>query len=304
MDQAKAGADEAARLMAKLWAQRAATPAPLAERRALYDGVEKVFRLPSGIEVSPWQHGEVRGELLRPAAADPARALLYLHGGGYGIGSPRSHRHLAAALAEKTGAAVLLPDYRLAPEHPFPAAVEDALAAYRWLLSHHAADRLAIAGDSAGGGLTVATALAARDAGLPLPAALVCLSPWVDLSCPENDGSDGPIDDPLVDHAHIDAYAEAYLGGTPGDHPLASPLFADLKGLPPLLIQASACERLLPDSRRLAAAAERAGVAVTLELAQGVPHVWQWFWPQLELARGSIARIAAFLDRHAGKPRG
>src|SRR5512134_3099422 len=156
----------------------------IAERRAQYDRAERVFPTPADVAIERVTVPERPAEWLRPPGARADAAVLYLHGGGYVIGSPRSHRHLAAAIAGAAGAAALLLDYRLAPEHPYPAAVDDATAAYRWLLDQAIAPaRIVIAGDSAGGGLTVATLLALREARVPLPAAAVCISPWVDLTC-------------------------------------------------------------------------------------------------------------------------
>jgi phosphinothricin tripeptide acetyl hydrolase len=246
----------------------------------------------------------VPGEWIDVAGAVEGRRILYLHGGGYGIGSTRSHRHLAAALGVAARADVLLPDYRLAPEHAFPAALEDALAAYRTLLDGTSSGRVAVMGDSAGGGLTVATLLAARGAGHALPAAAVCLSPWVDLTCaPDSAVARAAAGDPLVKLGDIQGYARAYLGRTPADDPLASPVFGDLRGLPALLIHAGASEALVSDATRLADAARKAGVDVTLELTEGAPHVWHWFWPRLDIARDSIKRIGAFVEQHLGGDR-
>lgn len=289
--------------MAFLAKQPDMTNASMAERRAVYDKAEKAFPLPEGATVQATDLGGVAGERIDVRGAVDGRAILYLHGGGYGIGSSRSHRHLAAALGVAARTNVLLPDYRLAPEHRFPAALDDALAVYRAMLRHHAADRIAVMGDSAGGGLTVATVLAARQAGLALPGAAVCLSPWVDLTS----GPDSPVaraagDDPLVRLDSLMGFARAYLGDTPGTNPLASPVFADLRGLPPLLIQASRSEALVSDAERLAVAALNAKVDVTLELTDGTPHVWHWFWPRLDLAREAIKRIGDYLARRWAMP--
>lgn len=273
--------------------------ASITDRRKAYDRAEKAFPLPEGATL---QAADARGERIAVRDAEKGRWLLYLHGGGYGIGSPRSHRHLAAAIGVAARANVLLPDYRLAPEHPFPAAVDDALAAYRTLLDETSADRIVVAGDSAGGGLTVSTVLAARAAGLALPGAAVCLSPWVDLNfTPDSPVARAAATDPLVRYEEIAAYARAYLGTSAATDPLASPIFADLRGLPPMLIHASASEALVSDATRLADAARQAGVDVTLELTDGTPHVWHWFWPRLDIARDSIKRIGAFVEPHLAR---
>jgi acetyl esterase/lipase len=181
-----------------------------AERRAQYERAEKVFPTPADVKVERVNAPTVPAEWLRPPSAEPGRVVLYLHGGGYVIGSPRSHRHLAAAIASASHASALLLDYRLAPEHPYPAAVEDATAAYRWLLDQAVAPaRIVIAGDSAGGGLTVATLLALREARVPLPAGGVCISPWVDLTFGGASYATKADADPIVRRAGIEQMAQA-----------------------------------------------------------------------------------------------
>jgi acetyl esterase/lipase len=222
--------------------------------------------------------------------------MLYLHGGGYVAGSIDSHRNLTGHLAKAMGCPVLALDYRLAPEHPHPAAVEDATKAYRWLLAQGlASDRIVVSGDSAGGGLTMAMLVALRDSGDPLPAAGIPISPWVDLeaggeSIRTRDGVD-----PMVSGASLRTISAMYLGddGDPHD-PLAAPLHADLSGLPPLLIHVGDHEVLLDDSTRLAANAEAANVDVTLEVWPEMVHVWHasaGFVPEADQA---VARIAEF----------
>ena len=268
----------------------------VAQRRAQYERAEKFFPTPPEVKVTHVTAATVPAEWLVAPGAHEDAAILYLHGGGYVIGSPRSHRHLAAAIGESTAAAALLPDYRLAPEHPFPAAVDDAVAAYRWLLDRGLAPaRIAIAGDSAGGGLTVATLLALRDAALPLPAAGVCISPWVDLTCGGATYTTRVEADPIVKHESVAAMATAYLAGNDAKTPLASPLFADLRGLPPLLIQVGDDEVLLDDAVQLAERARKAGVETTLEVADKMIHVWHWFFPMLDEGQAAIDRIGAFV---------
>ena len=233
-------------------------------------------------------------------AGDPTagRTLLYLHGGGYFFCSPETHRPITLRLGPDAAARGFVPDYRLAPEHRFPAAVEDAVAAYRHLRTGGApASRIVIAGDSAGGGLALATLVALRDAGEALPAGAVLFSPWTDLACTgaslvTNDGSDV-----MFRGDGIAKAAPLYLGDTPATNPLASPLYADLKGLPPLLIQASDSEVLLDDSRRLAAKAAEAGVPVSFKVWHHLPHAWQLFAPFLPEARAALAEAAAFIRR-------
>lgn len=240
--------------------------------------------------------GGVPAEWIVPPGADDDRVILYLHGGGYTIGSINTHRALVAAVARSTGARALALDYRLAPEHPFPAAVEDATAAYRWLIDGGARPaQIVVAGDSAGGGLTVATLLALRDAGDPLPAAGVCISPWVDLEGVGESMTAKADVDPIVQKDGLVKMAQAYLGGADPRTPLAAPLYADLRGLPPLLIQVGTSETLLDDATRLHARAQEAGVEVTLEPWEEMIHVWHFFGLTLPEAQQAIERIGAFV---------
>jgi acetyl esterase/lipase len=225
--------------------------------------------------------------------------MLYLHGGGYAIGSIVTHRGLAGRLSQAAAARVLLVDYRLAPEHPFPAAVNDATGAYRWLLAQGIDPaRLIIAGDSAGGGLTIAALVAVRDAGMPLPAAAVCLSPWVDLEGSGDSVTTKATADPLVQKAGLLQLAAWYLAGANPRTPLAAPLYADLRDLPPLLIQVGTAEILLDDATRLAEKAIAAGVKVTLEPWEDMIHVWQLFAPMLPEGQKAIERIGVFVQQH------
>jgi acetyl esterase/lipase len=235
----------------------------------------------------------------RGAAAD--KAVLYLHGGGYVLGSINTHRELAARISQASGARCLVIDYRLGPEHPFPAAVEDAVAAYRWLLeAGYAPERLAIAGDSAGGGLTMATLLALRDAKLPMPATAVCISPWVDLAVEGESMVTRVKQDPMLSREPLLAMAKHYLAGGDARAPLASPVFADLRGLPPLLIHVGDHETLLDDSVRLAERARKAGVEVELEVWPEMIHVWHAFAALVPEGREAIERIGAHLAKRLG----
>ena len=268
----------------------------VAEHRAQYERAEKVFPVSPDVKVERVTAGAAPAEWLRPPSARAGHVVLYLHGGGYVIGSPRSHRHLAAAIAGAAGTDALLLDYRLAPEHPFPAALDDAVAAYRWLLDQGiAAEHIAVAGDSAGGGLTVATLLALRDAQLPRPAAGVCISPWVDLTCSGGSYQSKAGVDPIVRQAGVAEMARAYLGTTDPRSPLASPLFADLRGLPPLLIHVGSDEVLLDDAIGLAERAKAAGVDTTLEQWDRMIHVWHWFLPLLDEAQAAVESVGGFI---------
>jgi len=238
----------------------------------------------------------LRGEWLLREAEDAARTILYLHGGGYYFCSPKSHRTITFGLAPRAQADVFSLDYRLAPEHPFPAALDDACAAYRQLIAAgRRAGSIVIAGDSAGGGLALATLVALRDAGDPLPAGAVLYSPWTDLagsgaSMRENDGRD-----PMFCADVFARVAPLYLGTQSTTHPLASPLYADLHGLPPLFMLAGSTEVLLDDTRALAERAREAGVQVECEIGEGLPHIWPIYAPFLPEARRALDDSARFV---------
>jgi len=251
--------------------------APRARRRVEYEAaLGRSGQLPAGVQVASVALGPLPAEWVRAPAAAPDRVLLYLHGGGYAMGSCASHRLLAATLSQVTGWQLLVLGYRLAPEHPFPAAVEDAIAAYRWLLARGMQpDHLVLAGDSAGGGLALATLVVLRDAGASLPAKAVLLSPWTDLALSGASLLTRAERDFVLTPDYLREEAEAYLGARNPRTPLASPLYADLHGLPPLLIQVGGDEILLDDATRLAERARQAGVAVTLRIAEGMWHGWQ-----------------------------
>lgn len=243
--------------------------------------------------------GGVDGEWIAPANAPEDKAILYFHGGGFRIGSVTSHRNLIAQIACASGCRVLAINYRLAPEHRFPAALDDALAAYGWMLDRGLkSDNVAFAGDSAGGNLALASMLALRERGIPLPVAAVLMSPWTDLAATGASYVTRADADPIHQRPMIMALAKNYLGGQ-GDpcDPLVSPLYADLRGLPPLLIQVGDRETVLDDSVMLAEKARAAGVAVNLEIWDGMIHVFQMFGAELPEAHQAIASIAAFLDR-------
>ena len=251
-------------------------PPTLAERRAAFAPAGRLHPLPDDVGVAEVDAGGVPAHWLTAPGADPGRVLVFLHGGGFEFGSLRSDGELAARLGRASGMRVLFPEYRLAPEHPFPAAIDDALAAWRWLRTGQdlSAASIAVAGDSAGGGLAVALLVAARDAGEALPAAAVLMSPTVDLTSSGASMTERVDQDPFSTPALLRELAASYLAGADPRTPLASPLFASLAGLPPLLVQVGTADLLLSDSERLAAAATAAGVDVTLEVGQGLPHVY------------------------------
>ncbi len=251
---------------------------------------------PEGVEFEPVDAGGVRAEWARAEGAGDGRALVYFHGGGYVLFSVETHRALCGAISRAADLPVLSVDYRLGPEHPFPAAVEDGVAAFHHLLERgYAPASIALGGDSAGGGLVAATLIALRDAGSALPGAGVCISPWADLTLSGPSMKSRADDDPLVSEEALALMACAYLGDADPKSPTASPAFADLTGLPPLLIQAGTAEILLDDARTLAANAERSGVDVTLECWDEMIHVWHAFVGSLPEADQAVARIAEFL---------
>ncbi len=270
--------------------------ATVQEMRAGIDMLASVVPLPTDVALEPVDAGGVAAEWVSAPGAQPDRVILYLHGGGYVIGSIRSHRELASRLSRASGARVLLIEYRLAPEHPHPAAVEDSTAAYRWLLSQGITpSRIVIGGDSAGGGLTIATLVALRDAGQPLPAAGVCLSPWVDLEGIGDSMTSKAGVDPMVQADGLRKMAQWYLGNNDSRTPLAAPLYAELSGLPPLLIQVGSAETLLDDSTRITERARKAGVDVKLEIWDDMIHVWQAFGLMLPEARQATDVVGKFV---------
>ena len=288
------------------------------EQRAEWERVSSLFPLAADVSCTPVMAGDVPAEwvavddaLGAPAdrhrdeldhshdAARPDRVLLYLHGGGYAIGSVVTHRDLAARLSAASGARVLVVDYRLAPEHPFPAAVDDARAAYRWLLAQGVDPRhVAVAGDSAGGGLALATSVALRDEGAASPAAVVCFSPWVDLALTGASMQDRADREIVISPRWVAACAQRYLRGADPRYPLASPLYAELRGLCPLLVLVGTEEILFDDAGRLVERAAGAGVEVDLEVYESCFHLWMVLAPFAPEAADATERAGAFLRRH------
>ena len=266
------------------------------EQRAQMEVGLTQFQLPTDVSCDPVDAGGVPAEWIATPGVVAERVICYLHGGGYVLGSINTHREMVSRLSRAAGARVLILDYRLAPENPFPAAVDDSLAAYRWLLSVGVDPaRLVIAGESAGGGLTVATLVALRDAGDPLPRAGICLSPWVDLECLGESMVTKAEIDPVATRDGTLMLAKAYLGNTDPRTPLASPLYADLTGLPPLLIQVGTAECLFDDAARLADRARAAGVDVILEPWDDMIHMWHMFAAMLPEGQQAIDRIGEFI---------
>ena len=258
--------------------------------------------MPEGVACTPVEASAgFAGEWTAAGGVRNDACLIYFHGGGYVMGSIATHRGLVAGLSKATGVRALSVDYRLGPEHPFPAAVDDAVAAYCHVRSLGIpASRIVLGGDSAGGGLTAATLLALRQRALPMPAAALLISPWVDLTQSSGTMQSKAAEDPMVDAAALTQMAAAYLNGADPKTPLASPIFADLSGLPPLLVQVGTAEVLLDDARGFAANAERAGVKCTLEEWEQMIHVWHAFALLLPEGAQAIEKAGAFLASHLG----
>jgi monoterpene epsilon-lactone hydrolase len=272
--------------------------AGIAEVRASFERFASRFPLAGTVKTERAAAGGVPGAWVTAEGARQDRAVLYLHGGGYAIGSIATHQELASRVSRAARARVLIVEYRLSPEHPYPAALEDALRAYRWLLaSGSSPQRLAIAGDSAGGGLTLATLMALRDAGEPLPAAAVCMSPWIDLEATGDSARRGAVDDPVLHVEALREWGRSYAGTAGVRDPGAAPLYGSFARLPPLLVQVGTREILLDDSLRLIAKARAEGADVTAEVEDGLMHVWQLF-PSLPEAEKSLQSIGVFLQEH------
>ena len=271
------------------------------EFRVWYESFTGQFELPDDAVFEQVGAGGVSAEWVSTPGVSEDRVVMYLHGGGYMIGSMRTHRSPLAYLSRVSDSRVLGLNYRLAPEHPFPAAVEDSVAGYRWLLSQGVSpQRIVIGGDSCGGGLTIATLVALKYFGDPLPAGGISHSGWTDLAHTGESFVTKAEADPLLDKDMLEGMAAAYLGDRPRTTPLASPYYADLSGLPPLLVQVGTAEVLLDDSLRLAEKAKGAGVDVTLEVWDDMPHVWQAFASFLPEGRQALESCGEFIKQRTG----
>jgi monoterpene epsilon-lactone hydrolase len=269
---------------------------PVGYQRFLFSElVPRLSKKVPGVKSEPAEVPGITAEWLVPDVPDSDKALLYLHGGGYAIGSIRSHRSLASQIASASRCRALIIDYRLAPENKFPAAVEDAVKSYRWLLSQgYGPGNIVIAGDSAGGGLTAATLVSLRDAGDPLPAAAMMLSPWADLEVTGSSCRTVGWRDPMVSVYALKKWASLYLGASDPRDPLASPIYADLTGLPPFYIHVGTCEVLFADAVRLAEKAREDGVSVELDICDGMFHVYQFFSPMVQESREAVDKLGRF----------
>ncbi|MCB0417654.1 MAG: alpha/beta hydrolase [Bdellovibrionaceae bacterium] len=241
--------------------------------------------------------GGVVTEKIHVEGEQQAGCLLYFHGGGYFMGSIATHRGFGLRLSFRSKRPVYLIEYRLAPENPYPAALEDALASYRALTEIHPPKSIVIGGDSAGGGLALALLLKLKEMGGPFPSGVFCLSPWTDLSCSEESHRFNSKNDYMFQPEHFEQWAPLYLGKESPTHPLISPLYGDPSGLPPLFIQVGASEMLLDDSRSFARKAREAGVEVELEVWDGMQHVWQIALPHLPESKQAVQKMLAFINK-------
>ncbi len=287
--------------LARLQAHSASLPptASAAQRRLHYDARGGLFALPYDVGRTGVQAGGRPAEFLMPVGGDPLRVVLFLHPGGFAHGSLASHRPLAAGLAAAAGCRVLSLSYRLSPEHPFPAPVEDAVKAYRWLLSLGLdGENIALCGASAGGAVATSAAMQLRAQARTMrdirpPAALLLLCPWLDLALT---GDESPLPDPLNRREGLRAAANAYLGSRPATHPIASPLHGDWAGLPPVHLHAASADLLYEDAKRGHSLARQAGLTTSLHEGQGLCHVWQGFGVDVPEAQVALRQAGSFLQ--------
>jgi epsilon-lactone hydrolase len=269
---------------------------PIEQERANLDEGGARFKVPDDVTLQPVDVDGVGGEFLIAPGASDDKVVLYLHGGGYAIGSITSHRYLMQNISRHSGAKTLGINYRLAPENPFPAALEDATTAYRWLLAQgYKPENIAIGGDSAGGGLTLATLINLRDQGDPLPAAGVLISPWTDMTGEADSVKTRAERDPMVKPEGLYSLGAQYLNGIDPKTLLVSPVFASMNGLPPLCIHVGGREILYDDAITVANKARHVGVEVELLDEPELFHVWHAFAPMLEEGQKAVEQIGAFL---------
>ena len=273
-----------------------ARPVGWGERRERLDAIGQASPVEPDIKLTAVEAGGVQAEWSLAPGSDATKVLMFLHGGGYCSGSIASHRGMVTRVGRAAGVRTLAAGFRLAPEHPFPAALDDSLAAYGFLLDQGIApDKIAIGGDSAGGGLTLATMIRLRDAGKPLPGCAWLVSPWVDLQMTGASLAEKADVDPLIQKPYLEELASAYLAGADPAGALVSPLHADLAGLPPLLVQVGSAETLLDDALRIARRAGAADVPVNLEVWPHMIHAWHLWAAELDDGRRAIASAGAFI---------
>lgn len=271
---------------------------PFMERRVQSEAFAAAFVPPAGLHIEQDELEGIPVEWIVPDGTENAPVLFHLHGGGYVLGKSNDSRPFTTAFALKAGSRVVSVDYRLAPENPFPAAVDDSVAAYRGLLETRPASHIAIGGESAGGGLAVCTMLAARAQDLPLPSSAVLVSPWVDLACTAETFNTKAYVDPLLTRRALKEMADAYVPEDCARLPLASPLFGDLAGLPPMLIHVGSEEVLLDDARGFHKRALELGVKSQIEIWHRMIHVWHMFHPMLAEGDVAIRKLAEFARAH------
>jgi len=273
------------------------------EQRRAFENLAKLSLLPRNTNVQTVFVGDLPAEWISVGTTSDESAILYLHGGAYNIGSPRTHRDIAARISKAAEARTLVIDYRLAPEHAHPAALQDVVMAYRWLLKNGLSPQnIVIAGDSAGGGLAIAALVSLRDAGEPLPAAAVCLSPWTDLQGTGESMTTHVHADPFLTPEWLQFMARHFVADNDPRMPSISPIYADLHNLPPILIQVGSDEILLSDSIRLAECARQAGVDSTLDVWENMWHVWHFFAGQLPEGRRAVNKVGEYIRGHLNHP--
>lgn len=280
-----------------------AKPTHLVDPKVLRANTDKIAprKTPKNLTLEVVSDGPAKGEWHSPANAAPGRTVLYFHGGGYVFGSPRSHRGLTFKLAEDSHAEVFSSDYRLAPEHPYPAAVEDAVAAYQFLLDQgRDPAKLVVGGDSAGGGLSLALLLSCKERGLPMPAGAFLYSPWTDLAATGGSLEGNESSDVMFKKDYLAKGANRYMNGADPKTPLISPLYADLAGLPPMLSFVSSSEVLYDDTTRVHEKLLAAGVTSEMIVERGLAHVWPIFYPRFPEAARSIRQTAEFVAARTG----
>lgn len=275
--------------------KNAPVPASIEEARASYEEMASKIPLFANTEIEKIEVNGIKAEWVVAPNVDKNCVVLYLHGGAYTLGSPNTHRALASRISAATKSKVLLLDYRLAPEHPFPSAIEDGCTAYRWLINNgFLHSNIFICGDSAGGALTLSTVISLRDSNEVLPKRIALISPWTDLAATGESLISLSEIDPWLEAKELTNLARLYLAGTDAKHPLASPLYANLSNLPPMLIQVGSDEILLDDSTRLAKLAQEVGTEIELEVYSGMWHVWHAFADKLPEGQRAIDKIGVF----------
>lgn len=289
------------RLMSRQYFKTISPDSDVAELRKSWDDIGSKLKMAKGVRLREAIVDHISCEWLVPEKCDEADVILYLHGGIYMLGSANTHRRMVSFIAREAGMRAIIPNYRLAPEHPFPAAIEDATLIYRKLLEQGIpASRIAIGGDSAGGGLTMATLLSLKNAGDPMPGAAFLMSPWLDLTASGESLETRADKDPWFDPANIPEMVRRYCGSRNPKAPLISPLFGELSGMPPVLIQVGDHEILLSDSTRMADRLSDAGVKVVLQVWPDMWHVFQYFVGQMPESQRAIRDIAGFLGAEMG----